>query len=244
MTPALLWMEHVLGFERFWKVAVPHQRRRSRAPRATGSGLKSVVMWDPHSPVKFANNEPLRPFFKDSQINIFNEEHRGDGVQHVALTVGDIIGDRARHARERRRVHADAGHLLRHAARAARGDRHRHASTRTSTTLRELEILVDGEAARTYLLQIFLKESATTSAIRTPGRSSSRSSSARDRTASAPATSARCSRASSGSSARSAGCTRACRSRCSSGSRRRGTVPAQAPHRAARRAARCATRSA
>ena len=37
--------------------------------------------------MKFANNEPLRPFFKDSQINIFNEEHRGDGVQHVALTV-------------------------------------------------------------------------------------------------------------------------------------------------------------
>ena len=30
MKPALLWMEHVLGFERFWEVAVPHQRRRRR----------------------------------------------------------------------------------------------------------------------------------------------------------------------------------------------------------------------
>src|SRR6185503_19759861 len=56
-----------------------------------GSGLKSVVMVDPQSPVKFANNEPMRPFFKDSQINIFAEDHRGDGVQHAALTVGDII---------------------------------------------------------------------------------------------------------------------------------------------------------
>src|SRR5258706_7517346 len=49
-------------------------------------------MWDPVSQTKFANNEPARPFFKTSQINIFNEELRGDGVQHVALTVGDIVG--------------------------------------------------------------------------------------------------------------------------------------------------------
>jgi hypothetical protein len=49
-------------------------------------------MWDPASNVKFANNEPARPFFRNSQINIFNEELRGDGVQHVALTVGDIVG--------------------------------------------------------------------------------------------------------------------------------------------------------
>jgi hypothetical protein len=49
-------------------------------------------MWDPGSGVKFANNEPWRPFFKASQINIFNEEHRGDGVQHVALAVKDVLG--------------------------------------------------------------------------------------------------------------------------------------------------------
>ena len=49
------------------------------AERKTGSGLKSIVMWDPPSHVRFANNEPARPFFKSSQINIFNEELRGDG---------------------------------------------------------------------------------------------------------------------------------------------------------------------
>ena len=48
-------------------------------------------MHDPVSGVKFANNEPWRPFFKTSQINIFNEDHRGDGVQHVAMTVADIV---------------------------------------------------------------------------------------------------------------------------------------------------------
>ncbi len=48
-------------------------------------------MWDPQSRVKFANNEPYRPNFKRSQINLFNEEHRGDGVQHVALEVRDIL---------------------------------------------------------------------------------------------------------------------------------------------------------
>src|SRR4029077_3488822 len=48
-------------------------------------------MGDPASNTKFANNEPSRPFFKSSQINIFNEELRGDGVQHVALSVTDIV---------------------------------------------------------------------------------------------------------------------------------------------------------
>ena len=56
-----------------------------------GTGLRSQVMWDRESGIKFANNEPWRPYFKDSQINVFAEENRGDGVQHVALTVTDIV---------------------------------------------------------------------------------------------------------------------------------------------------------
>src|SRR5260370_19422695 len=48
-------------------------------------------MWDPQSGVKFANNEPYRPNFKASQINVFHEENRGDGVQHVAIAVTDIV---------------------------------------------------------------------------------------------------------------------------------------------------------
>src|SRR5262249_44294301 len=90
MAPALLWMEHVLGFERYWDVEF-HTRDVAKVELRDGSGLRSVVMWDPRSGLKFANNEPYRPNFKASQINLFNEDHRGDGVQHVALSVQDIV---------------------------------------------------------------------------------------------------------------------------------------------------------
>ena len=84
-----LWLEHVMGFERFWEIQFhttdvdPGQQH--------GSGLRSLVFWDPRSGVKFANNEPWRPFFRNSQINIFCEEQRGDGVQHLAISVEDIV---------------------------------------------------------------------------------------------------------------------------------------------------------
>ncbi len=157
MKPMLLWLEHVLGFEQMWEVEF---HTSDVAPdRKTGSGLKSIVMWDPASNVKFANNEPARPFFKSSQINIFNEELRGDGVQHVALTVGDIVT----------------------AVRDLRGagvtfmpttgsyydmlpDRNEKSGIKKIDedikVLRELEILVDGDHDHAYMLQIFLKEAS------------------------------------------------------------------------------------
>jgi 4-hydroxyphenylpyruvate dioxygenase len=159
MKPALLWMEHVLGFEKFWDVAFHTNDVAAAEKRAHGSGLKSVVMRDPGSGLKFANNEPFRPFFKESQINIFAEDNRGDGVQHSALSVGDIVG----------------------AVRGLRGGGVEFMSTPGSyydmlperlrrltvgeideplEVLRELEILVDGGKPRQYMLQIFLKEAA------------------------------------------------------------------------------------
>lgn len=157
MKPMLLWLEHVMGFEQMWEVAF--HTSDVDPNRRTGSGLKSIVMWDPVSQTKFANNEPARPFFKSSQINIFNEELRGDGVQHVALTVGDIIT----------------------AVRGLRGANVTFMPTPGSyydmlperieksgiksidediKILRELEILLDGDHHHAYMLQIFLKESA------------------------------------------------------------------------------------
>lgn len=59
MKPALLWLEHVLGFSEFWQIDF-HTRDVAQS-EAHGSGLRSVVMWDPHSGIKFANNEPQRP---------------------------------------------------------------------------------------------------------------------------------------------------------------------------------------
>jgi len=162
MKPALLWMQHVLGLEQLWEIAF-HTNDVAAAngagPRGHGSGLKSVVMWDPASGVKFANNEPFRPFFKDSQINVFAEDNRGDGVQHSALAVGDIVSA-VRGLRERgvefmstpgsyydmlpeRIISSGIGYL-----------------DEDLGVLRDLEILVDGNAHHEYLLQIFLKEAA------------------------------------------------------------------------------------
>jgi 4-hydroxyphenylpyruvate dioxygenase len=158
MKPALLWMEHVLGLKPFWQVAF-HTTDVDGGAGGRGSGLRSVVMYDPESGVKFANNEPARPFFKASQINIFCEDLRGDGVQHVALGVDDIVkAVRAMRARGVEFMPTPASYyeLL-----PARLEAHRIGKLdEPIDTLRELEILVDGDGAHRYLLQIFLKESA------------------------------------------------------------------------------------
>jgi 4-hydroxyphenylpyruvate dioxygenase len=157
MGPALLWMEHVMGMERFWSVQF-HTNDIARSDER-GSGLKSVVMMEPHSKIKFANNEPLRPFFKASQINLFSEDHRGDGVQHAALTVGNIIasveGLRSRGVEFMPTPGTYYDLLPERLQTLGVGS-----IAEDIETLRRLEILVDGEGPGQYLLQIFLKEAA------------------------------------------------------------------------------------
>jgi len=157
MKPMLLWLEHVLGFETMWEVEF--HTSDVDPNRTTGSGLKSIVMWDPASNVKFANNEPARPFFRSSQINIFNEELRGDGVQHVALTVKDILG-------AVRGLRASGVSFM-----PTPGSYYDMLPERIEKSgiksidedinvLRELEVLLDGDHHHAYMLQIFLKESS------------------------------------------------------------------------------------
>lgn len=157
MKPMLLWLEHVLGFEQMWHVEF--HTSDVDPNRKTGSGLKSIVMWEPGSNVKFANNEPARPFFRASQINIFNEELRGDGVQHVALTVGDILT-------AVRGLRAGGVSFM-----PTPGSYYDMLPERIEKSgikkidedialLRELEVLVDGDHDHSYMLQIFLKESS------------------------------------------------------------------------------------
>ncbi len=163
MKPALLWMEHVLGLEEFWEVQF-HTRDVAEARRAAvetqrGSGLRSVVMRDARSGVKFANNEPWRPAFKSSQINVFHEDHRGDGIQHAALTVADILsavdGLRARGVEfmPTPGAYYDALPERIRASGIGRIDEDLEA-------LRAREILVDGAGPGSYLLQIFLRDAA------------------------------------------------------------------------------------
>jgi 4-hydroxyphenylpyruvate dioxygenase len=158
MKPALLWMEHVLGWQPYWEVEF-HTSDVSVDASHEGSGLRSQVMWDPYSGVKFANNEPKLPRFKASQINVFHEQNRGDGVQHVALAVGDIEhavrGLRASGLEFMPTPGAYYDLLPRRIADLGIGS-----IDEDVATLRDLEILVDGSGARSYLLQIFLKEQA------------------------------------------------------------------------------------
>ncbi len=163
MKPALLWMEHVLGFEEFWEVkfhtrdAAGERRQVQEAQR--GSGLRSVVMRDPGSGVKLANNEPWRPAFKSSQVNVFNEDLRGDGIQHAALTVADILqavrGMRARGVEflPTPGAYYDALPERLRSSGIGRIDE-------DLAELREEQILIDGAGKGSYLLQIFLRDAA------------------------------------------------------------------------------------
>jgi 4-hydroxyphenylpyruvate dioxygenase len=163
MKPALLWLEHVLGFEEFWEVKFHTQDAAGEARRAReaahGSGLTSVVMRDPRSGVKFANNEPRRPAFRASQIHLFVEDQRGDGIQHAALAVADIRA-------AVRGLRAGGVEFM-----PTPGSYYDLLPARLDATgigrldepleeLRELGLLVDGAAAGRYLLQIFLRDSA------------------------------------------------------------------------------------
>ncbi len=163
MKPALLWLEHVLGFEEFWEVTFHTQDAAGEAHRAReaahGSGLASVVMRDARSGVRFANNEPRRPAFRASQIHHFVEDQRGDGIQHAALAVADIRaavrGLRARGV-EFMATPGSYYDLLPERLRATGVGR----LDEPIEELRALGVLVDGAAAGRYLLQIFLREAA------------------------------------------------------------------------------------
>ena len=157
MSPALLWMEHVMGFERYWDIEF---HTNDVAPGSnSGSGLRSIVMWDPKSGLKFANNEPLRPFFRDSQINIFVEDLQGDGIQHAAIAVKDIIpavrGLKERHVK----FYPTPGKYYDMLPKRI-DDLGIEKIDEDQSVLRELEILVDGKGKGSYLLQIFLQDSA------------------------------------------------------------------------------------
>lgn len=156
MQPIIAWYRDVLGFEPFWDVSF-HTKDVAKE-RASGSGLKSIVMWDPGSNVKFATNEPLRPFFRDSQIAKFVSDNAGNGVQHIAFAVTNIlwsVEELKRRGVEFMPTHpAYYTHLPERLANLG--------ITNVAAELRELErlqILVDG-AHDKYMLQIFMREAA------------------------------------------------------------------------------------
>ncbi len=156
MQPIIAWYREVLGFEPFWEISF-HTHDVAN-DRASGSGLRSIVMWDPESGVKFATNEPLRPFYRDSQITKFVDDNLGNGVQHIAFAVTNIlwsVEELQRRGVEFMKTHpAYYRDLPERLAKLG--------ITNVKEELRELErlqILVDG-ASDKYMLQIFMREAA------------------------------------------------------------------------------------
>ncbi len=158
MSPALLWLEHVMGFERFWDIQF-HTSDVARREQAHGSGLRSAVMWDPTTGVKFANNEPYRPSFKTSQINVFYEDNHGDGVQHIALATSDIVST-VRGLRERGVEFMPTPQTYYEMLPERLQREGVEGIEENIEELKDLGILVDGQAKGSYLLQIFLKDAA------------------------------------------------------------------------------------
>jgi 4-hydroxyphenylpyruvate dioxygenase len=164
MQPIVAWYRDVLGFQPFWEVefhtpeGAPAESGGPARELAHGSGLKSIVMWDPSSQVKFATNEPLRPHFRDSQIYRFVDDNQGPGVQHVAFNVRDIIHT----VEELRRRGVDfvetPSEYYRDLPRRLSALGLHHVKEELSL-LEKHQILLDGSQDR-YMLQIFLREAS------------------------------------------------------------------------------------
>lgn len=153
MLPVVSWYRDVLGFTHYWDVEF-HTSEAGGEKRASGSGLRSIVMADPGSGVKFATNEPMRPFFRESQINRFCEDHHGAGVQHVAFLVKEIIpAVEALRAKGIQFLPAPGAYYDRLPRRLA--DVRISKLAEPMDDLRRNHILVDG-ADDKYMLQIFM----------------------------------------------------------------------------------------
>lgn len=155
--PVSLWLQHLLGLEKHWETEFHTSDAGSRSQ--LGSGLKSVVLCDPVSKIKFALNEPRRPNFFASQIELFREDHRGSGVQHVAIHVNDIVSVvsalRGRGVRFAPTPDAYYEQLSPRLERIGVGP-----IRESIDILRDLRILVDGSGRGRYLLQIFVEDDA------------------------------------------------------------------------------------
>jgi len=166
MQPIIAWYRDVLGMEPFWDISFhtkdvaskhPVGHHEARPPQAkAGSGLRSIVMHDPVSHVKFATNEPLRPNFRDSQITKFVDDNGSAGIQHIAMAVDNIVWS----IEELKRRGVDFMDTPKAYYQALPERLERLGITNVKEEIAELErlqILVDG-AEDKYMLQIFLRE--------------------------------------------------------------------------------------
>ncbi len=152
MMPVIAFYEHVMGFSRCWDTAF---HTEDICP-GVGSGLKSVAMGEGVSGIKLATNEPLRPRFGESQVQLYVDMNRGPGVQHVAFAVADLARA-VEHCRTNGvlfMVTPPRYYEQLEARLASQGVGQVGASAQV---LQQLGILVDGDK-RGYLLQAFCQD--------------------------------------------------------------------------------------
>ena len=157
LQPLTAFYRDVLGFEKFWEIEFHTNDVNPNLP--VGSGLYSDVYWHPASNIKFANNEPIAPHFRNSQIDIYCRDNRGSGVQHVAFRVNNIMNTVAT------MQHSGCNFLASTPSYYERMPARLQRSGFTGTiredvkALAKQHILVDA-SAKGYLLQIFSHELA------------------------------------------------------------------------------------
>lgn len=155
----------VMGFEQYW--AIDFHTAHHKPDLGTGSGLESIVMWDPASGIKFATNQPLAPYFNNSQIQIYVEDNGGAGIQHLALTTPAIIPAVAG-LREAGAKFLDAPGKY-YDQLPERMKANKIGTIREPMgDIRRLGILVDGRDDK-YLLQLFMKEQSLQTGIKADG---------------------------------------------------------------------------
>jgi 4-hydroxyphenylpyruvate dioxygenase len=153
--PTANFLEHVMDLRKFWDVSFHTPDHKSGRK---GTGLSSKVMWDAASRIKFAVNEPLYPHFNDSQIQTFINRNHAPGIQHIALTVDNII-DTVKTLRSRGVQFLDTPDSYYDLLPARLRDRGIDGIKENLADIKESRILVDGRDG-VYLLQIFLKDAS------------------------------------------------------------------------------------
>lgn len=143
-----------LGFEPYW--GIEFHTSKYRPDMTMGSGLESIVMWDPESGIKFATNQPLAPYFNNSQIQLFIEDNNGSGIQHIAFGTKDII-ETVGQLREKQVSFLEASDRYYELLPDRMKEMEISSIKEPMDQVQKNNILLDGNQGK-YLLQIFMKE--------------------------------------------------------------------------------------
>lgn len=157
LQPLTSFYTEVMGFEKFWEIQFHTNDVNPDLP--VGSGLYSEVHWHPASGLKFANNEPIAPYFRNSQIDIYCRDNHGSGIQHVALRCKNILKTMEQvHKAGARFLEAPDSYYEAVPSRLAKSG-FKGKIKEDMLELSKNDILIDG-SNKGYLLQIFAHEMA------------------------------------------------------------------------------------